>query len=177
MEEWFWVTAEEAGGVLVTATIVYAMIGVYTRLFGLRSFAKLTAFDAAMTVAIGSVFANAITSKEPTILLTAVTLGALFALQAALSSLRRVSPLAKRVMENKPALVFTRGRFLRENMVRASLCEADIWGKLREANALKLDEVHAVIVETTGDVRVLHGGDAPDERLLNGVRDGDQVFA
>lgn len=176
MIQWWWMTWSEVGGVVMTAVVIYVLIGVLTRIFGLRSFAKLSALDAAMTVAIGSVFANAITSKEPTILLTAVALLALFCLQAAFSSLRRVSRRAQEVMENTPTLVFTRGRFLRQNMVRANLTDGDVWGKLREANALDPDAVHAVIVETTGDVMVLHGDVPPDPRLLQGVRDGEQAI-
>jgi len=175
VENWFWTSWGEAGGVVLTGIAVYAMIGVFTRLFGLRSFAKLTAFDAAVTVAIGSIFASAVTARNPTILLTGVSLLTLFAMQSALSSLRRRSRWARNALENDPALVFTRGVFIRENMVRANLTEGDVWGKLREANALDPDAVHAVIVETTGDVLVLHGEGPVDARLLQGVRDGHRV--
>lgn len=46
-------------------------------------------------------------------------------------------------------------------------------GKLREANVLDLSQVRAVILETTGDVSVLHG-DVCSEKLLQGTKRLDQ---
>jgi len=42
--------------------------------------------------------------------------------------------------------------------------------KLREANVFNYHEVEAVVLETTGDVSVLHGGSNFDNDLLADVR-------
>ena len=54
----------------------------------------------------------------------------------------------------------------------AGLTEAGESGTLllREANALQLSQVRAVILEDTGDVSVLHGPEEVDDELLEGVR-------
>lgn len=64
-------------------------------------------------------------------------------------------------------------QILHENLRRARVPETDLIAKLREANVLNLDQVRAVVLETTGDISVLHGGpDGPDlePTLLTGVR-------
>ena len=42
---------------------------------------------------------------------------------------------------------------------KVEITENELRGKLREANVIRLNEVKAVVLETTGDVSVLHGDD------------------
>lgn len=74
------------------------------------------------------------------------------------------------VLENEPLLLMDGPRFLEANMTQARVTRADVLAKLREANVTHLDDVLAVVLETTGDVSVLHGGGPLDERLLDTVR-------
>jgi uncharacterized membrane protein YcaP (DUF421 family) len=57
------------------------------------------------------------------------------------------------------------GVFLDENLEVTRVTRDDIYAKLREANALRLSEVRAVILEATGDISVLHGN-KPDDEIL-----------
>lgn len=61
-----------------------------------------------------------------------------------------------------------------EIVLQVSITEADLFGKLREANAFDLRHVHAVIFEPLGDISVLDGTSGSDKsfdsRLLDGVR-------
>jgi len=46
---------------------------------------------------------------------------------------------------------------------------SDLMAKLREANVLRFDAVRAVVLETTGDISVMHG-DHLEQELVDGVR-------
>ena len=59
-------------------------------------------------------------------------------------------------MTNSPILLMENGTILSGNLKKALVSQADLMGKLREANVLQLSEVKAVIFETTGDISVLH---------------------
>ena len=48
------------------------------------------------------------------------------------------------------------GKVLKENLEKSRISESELKGKLREANVFRLSEVKAVILETIGDVSVLH---------------------
>ena len=48
------------------------------------------------------------------------------------------------------------GKILEENMAKANVSKYELIAKLREANALNFDQVLAVVLETTGDMSVLH---------------------
>ena len=171
-DQWFATDWMTVGGVMLSAVCVYLLIVIYVRLTGLRSLSKMTAPDFAMTVAVGSLFASSISTASPTVLTAAVALAALFAGQAAFAVLMR-SEAASEVLTNCPRLLYYKGEFRRDAMRECLVTEDDLRGKLREANALRLDGVHAVVFESTGDVSVLHGGDGVDEWLLKGIEGAD----
>lgn len=55
--------------------------------------------------------------------------------------------------------------------LRAIVGESDLMAKLREANVIQLDEVLAVVLESTGDMSVLHSSEKNQiaEKLIEGV--------
>ena len=48
------------------------------------------------------------------------------------------------------------GKVLKDNLKKSKVTESELQSKLREANVITLSQVKAVILETTGDVSVLH---------------------
>jgi uncharacterized membrane protein YcaP (DUF421 family) len=81
-----------------------------------------------------------------------------------------------KVASNQPLLLMRHGKIIQKNLDKSGVSKEDLMAKLREANALKLENVKAVIFETTGDVAVLHGenGSDIDEELLFGVAPMDE---
>lgn len=143
--------------ILMRAGLTVAVIIALSRLHGLRAFSKMSAFDFAITVSIGSVLASAVTTLETNISTYAFALIALFAVQIAFSQSRLRLPFIKNTIDNAPLLIMENGKLLHHNMRKAEMSEDDVWAKLREANAYDLTKVQAVIMESTGDVSVLHG--------------------
>jgi len=92
----------------------------------------------------------------------------LLSLQNLISFLRYKSGVCKQVVENEPLLVMKDGEFLQEALETTRVTEGDVIAKLREANALDLSKVRAVVLETTGDISVMHGEEF-NARLLEGV--------
>lgn len=161
-----------SGTQLVTGAVaalgIYVAVIVATRLAGLRSFSKMSAFDFAMTVAIGSLIAGAAAGQAP--LATVVTgMAVLYAAQFGVALLRRRGRLAGAV-DNTPRLLMDGDSVLHDNLAAARVSLDDLHGKLREANVLDYGQIRAVVLETTGDVSVLHGPGELDSRLLRGVR-------
>lgn len=149
---------------LVSFLVVYALIILLTRVIGLRSFSKMSAPDFAMTVAVGSLFASSISAGTPPLTLSIFGFVCLFVGQWLIAFARRKHEGFTDVVDNKPVLLMEGQTFLRENMNQTQITENDIRAKLREANVLTLDQVRAVVFETTGDISVLHTGD-PEQEL------------
>ena len=161
LETTFQIILQSVGAVVVVVTL--------TRVFGLRSFSKMSGFDFAVTVAIGSVVATTAMSTTSPFWHGALTLAALFTVQSIVAQARAHFKGLVHVTDNDPLLIMRDGEILHENLHGAGMTVGDLMGKLREANALKFSEIRAVVFEPTGDVSVLHG-QSFDDRLLDGVR-------
>lgn len=148
--------ASEGLGIVLAVTATYASILVLTRLCGLRSFSKMSAADFAMTVAVGSLFASTIATGKPSLPAGILCIALLFAGQWIVAWARRFSPTVSQFIDNEPLLLMRGSTILDENLARANVTRDDLFGKLREANALNYDQVLAVVFETTGDISVLH---------------------
>ena len=93
-------------------------------------------------------------------------------LDAALGSsakLRARSDVAERLMQNEPAILMRDGVIDDAALARTRVARSDLIAKLREANVLDFASVRAVVLETTGDISVLHG-EGLDPALLAGTR-------
>ncbi|MFQ6549574.1 DUF421 domain-containing protein [Aestuariibius sp. 2305UL40-4] len=151
---------------LVDAVVIIAALVVLTRLAGLRSFSKMSGFDFAITVAMGSVLASVVVSPDTGILAGLSALTALFLVQAVVARARVASSRTQEVLDNAPLLIMDGPTMLEGNMQAAKISRADLLGKLREANVTQLSQVQAVVFEATGDVSVLHRGDGEIDAVL-----------
>ena len=174
-DQWLLAPPSNLAMIVISAVGIYVAVILFTRLAGLRSFSKMSSFDFAMTVAIGSTVASTLAAKKPPLLQGAAALASIYALQMLLAKLRRFGWVCG-LIDNQPVLLMRDGEMIEENMRRAGVTSADILGKLREANVLERSQVRAVVFETTGDISVLHSDD-PDVELemwlLDGVEDGE----
>lgn len=153
--------------VVVAAVAIYLWVIAATRLLGLRSFAKMSAFDFAMTIATGSVIASvALGSVALTGGMTAVAV--LFAAQYSVARLRRNTRL-NQIIDNRPLLLLYEGRILDDHLAKARLTRSDLMGKLRAADVTEVATVRVVVLETTGDVSVITTSGPLDPTLLDGV--------
>ena len=156
-------------GVLL-AVIGLAWVVICVRVIGLRAFSKMTSFDFVTTVAIGSLLAGCVQATSWSALIQAlIAIAALLGIQFAVSRTRTRRDDFEGVIDNAPTLLMRDGKFLEPALLQTRTTKSDIIAKLREANVLHLSKVRAVILESTGDISVLHG-DTLDDVLLDGVR-------
>ncbi|UZH54181.1 DUF421 domain-containing protein [Salinimicrobium tongyeongense] len=163
MEEWFNIGWRAVIAILVNAVGIYIAIILFTRLAGKRSFSKMSSFDFAMTVAIGSMIASTVLSKNVSLASGILGLALIYGLQMSVAFFRRYKGVGK-VVDNSPLMLMDGKNILTKNLHRAKVTEGDLRSKLREANVLNLSQVRAVIFEATGDISVLHS-DSEDEVL------------
>lgn len=158
MKDWFTITSTSALAIVLSAIGIYAAVILFTRIFGKRSFSKMSSFDFAMTVAIGSLVATTVLSSSVSLAEGVVGMLAVYVLQISAATLRRFKWFAKAI-DNSPLLLMDGPIILHDNLRKARVAEGDIRSKLREANVIELSEIRAVVFETTGDISVLHSGD------------------
>lgn len=172
-----WFTA--SGGALLAVVLgtigLYLVILTLARWSGVRSFAQMSTFDIAVTIAIGSLMASTIVAEDPPLVQGAVALFTLYALQLITSRLRARSRAVERTTDNRPILLMGPGGTIKwRNLQAARVTESDLRTHLRQANVCDPTTVQAVVMEGTGRINVLHGEGGrlePSAWILEGVRD------
>ena len=156
-------------GLLLTAMGMVWVV-VLVRINGLRSFSKMTNFDFVMTVAVGSLLASASqTNNWEAYLQAMIAMATLFLVQSVTARMRRQSDTIEAVMQNTPVILMRNGQIIESALAETRVARSDLMAKLREANVLDIQQVKAVVLETTGDISVLHGHHCADE-ILEGTR-------
>ncbi|WP_294009415.1 YetF domain-containing protein [Sphingomonas sp.] len=158
-----------ARGLLLTFVAVLWTV-LLVRLVGLRAFSKMNSFDFVATIATGSLIAQAGTRAQWDEYLQAMAaiLG-VFLVQWLPSKARQRSDRVGNLISNEPVLLMDRGKFLDAAMAETRVSRSNMLEKLRSAGVTDVAEVRAVVLETTGDISVIRGGEI-DEKLMAGVR-------
>lgn len=155
---------------LVLTSLAMVWVVMLVRLNGLRSFSKMTNFDFVMTVAVGSLLAGASQSTDwSAFAQTLSAMAALFLVQYLTARLRQASNTFKTLVQNNPVVLMRDGVIIHEALTDTRVAKDDLIAKLREANVLDLSQVRAAVLETTGDVSVLHGAVCAED-LLQGTK-------
>ena len=171
-EKWFAIEWPQIVGISLSALGLYGGLIVFTRLMGLRSFSKLSSYDFAMTVAIGSILASTILSDSPSLAQGIVAVAVLFLIQGTISVIRRKSKLLKSLIDNQAIILMAHGEYFCDNLKEANLTKSDVQEVLRRNGLKAKSEVFAVIMETTGDMSVIkQDNTAPDWSLFDDIRD------
>lgn len=154
--------------VLIAGGATYALVIALTRFSGPRSLAKMSSFDFAATVAIGSTLSSTLLGSVP-LAAGAVGVLLLFGLQFAVAAGRQRGAFGG-LVDNTPILLMAHGRVVEENLQHVRMSRAELWSQLRQAGVRHRRDVYAVVLETAGNVSVLPAGDAVDDDLLRDVR-------
>lgn len=166
IEEWLGTSPTEVWLVAVSSISIILGVILIVRLNGLRSFSKMSSFDFAVTVAVGSLVATVAVSS--TSLLNGL-IGLLFIMGTQrLVAEGRKAGWINRLVDNRPMLLMAGTEVLHDHLTKTRVTTSDLKAKLREANVLDINQVQAVVLETTGDISVLHGTHL-DPALLDGV--------
>ncbi|MCB0096376.1 MAG: DUF421 domain-containing protein [Caldilineaceae bacterium] len=181
MFDWGWIvtTWSSLFMIFVTALGLYIFLMLCVRLAGLRSFAKMSSFDFAITVATGSLLAATLLNKEPSLLRGMMGVFALFVIQYAVSWLRRHTAIMPKLVDNQPIILMVGPQVMVENLDQARMTVGDLNSHLRLAGVINSKQVLAVIMETTGDISILRADNENyvlEPNLVADVRDAESYF-
>ncbi|AEV33270.1 putative membrane protein [Owenweeksia hongkongensis DSM 17368] len=170
--DWIYSPTDPLLETIAGSIIAFVLIILLTRIIGLRSFAKFTVYDFAVTIAVGSIISSVLTSST-SVVQGFIAIGALLGLTYVFSALQKKYKPFDNLISNDPVLLMDGSKMLYDNLKSAKVQEGQVVAKLREANVLNYDQIVAVVLESTGDISVLHRASSNDdhfeERLLQGV--------
>lgn len=167
-ESWLFTSWSTVGWIMLSGLVMLLIVVAFIRVTGLRSLAKMSSFDFAVTVAVGSIL-GAVVASSPSIADGTLAIGTLLVVQWAIAQCRRRS-FGSRLVDNTPLLLVRDGEFIEEALTTARVTRSDVIAKLRQSNVHRMNEVIAVVIETTGDISVIHGDGRLDPELFDNVR-------
>lgn len=114
------------------AAIGYILVILLVRLLGPRTVSKMNPSDFVITVALGSIVANLILSKEVTLAMGVEAIVVLLLLQLATEWISARFPNVRGVLEGSPTLLFYRGQFIRSALLKEHASETAVYKAVRE---------------------------------------------
>jgi uncharacterized membrane protein YcaP (DUF421 family) len=147
-----WDTVARSAGVAVLA---YAALTIVLRVSGKRTLAKLNAFDLVVTVAFGSCLATAIVDTSVSAAEAAVAFAVLAVLQAAVAWTSTRWRRARRTITSRPTAVVVDGELQHDVMHRERIAVDDVRTVMRSRGLTDLEEVGAVVLESSGTLSVV----------------------
>lgn len=153
-ESWF-----EFIRVLVSAVLAYLALIVWLRISGKRVLSKWNAFDFVITIALGSVLATVLLSKEVALAEGILAFVVLISLQFMITWLAVRSSVVERLIKAQPTMLLSKGKFLQGALKSQRVTKSEIRAAVRGAGIAALEEVEAVVLETDGSFSVVRHSD------------------
>ncbi len=152
--------------IVLVGGATYVALVVLLRLGGKRVLAKLNAFDLVVTVALGSMLASAVLSKDVRYVEALAGLGLLIGVQWLVSRVTTWLPGGRRFVNAEPTLVVRHGSVIETALTRARLTRGEVMQAVRSSGHGGLDRIAAVVLEPDGTLSVIPSSSAADEQAL-----------
>ncbi|OGX79488.1 hypothetical protein A6395_06335 [Exiguobacterium sp. SH31] len=153
------------GQIILTGIGAYFSIIFILRVSGKRTLSKMNAFDFIVTVALGSILATTLTSRQTPLLNGLVAFATLVALQYVMAKLAKRSKRVNELIKSTPTMLYYRGSYLEAEMRKERVLEIEVLQAIRSSGTAH-DKVEAVVLETDGTFSVL----TSTEAVLQNVR-------
>jgi len=139
---------------VVVGILAYTAIVVLVRVSGKRTLVSMNAFDCIVNVALGSLLATTVLSRDVPVVDGGAAFLVLLGLQFAVAwSSSRSTPVA-RLVRSQPSLLVYDGRFLHAAMRRERIGEAEALQALRSESIASVEDADALVLESSGSLSV-----------------------
>ncbi|MDI6719306.1 MAG: DUF421 domain-containing protein [Methanomicrobiales archaeon] len=160
---------ESIGRVLIVGVLAYVALVVLVRASGKRTLASMNAFDFIVNVAIGSILATIILSRDISLAEGIIAFVVLLGLQFIVSWSSSRSKMAAQFVKSQPGILVYQGELLRDAMRRERIDESEILQALRSEGMDSRKDAAAVVLETNGHISVLKRAERGDDSSLRNV--------
>lgn len=141
--------------ILVVAPLIYLALVLMLRVSGKRSLSKMNAFDFVVTVALGSMLASTILTKDVALLEGILGMCMLLLLQFIITWLSVRSERVSKLVKAEPTLLYHKGRYIDTNLRNTRVTPSEVKEATRVQGIGSMDDVVSVVLETDGSFSVI----------------------
>jgi uncharacterized membrane protein YcaP (DUF421 family) len=157
--------------ILVVTPLAYAWLLLALRWSGKRTLTQLNMFDFVITVAFGSTLATTILNTTVALLDGVLALALLIGLQLMVAWISVRLPWFSRLVKSRPRLLYYQGTFRHDAMRQERVRQDELLQAVRRDGLRSLEQVHAIIMETNGNLSVIKESSSADDTALDNVPD------
>jgi len=163
---------------LLVGSLSYFGLIVWLRISGKRTLSKWNSFDFVVTIALGSVLASALLSKDTSLLHEMVAVGLLVGLQFIITYASVHTSAIQSLIKSEPTLLLYKGKMLESALKKERVAKGEILAAIRLNGNACIEEVDAVVLETDGSFSVIETLNADRASAFRDVRGfKEQLFA
>lgn len=151
--------------ILVVGALAYFFLIAALRAGGKRTLAQMNTFDFVVNVALGSMFATLILSRDIVLAEGATAISLLIGLQFAVTYVTSRFPQFRQAVDAEPSLLFYHGRPLERTMKAQRIGMADLLSAARGQGLSDLSRVDSIVLETNGSLSILPDAKASDSAM------------
>jgi uncharacterized membrane protein YcaP (DUF421 family) len=144
---------------VLLSAMAFLVLVILLRILGKRMLLITSASSLAMTVALGNALATAALDDAIDIAETTTGFAVLMGLQWIIFKLVARSSTLQTLSRSREAVVFLEGKMLSEVMRQQHVAEEDVYAAIRENGYADVEEVGAVVFESSGKLSVIPGVD------------------
>jgi uncharacterized membrane protein YcaP (DUF421 family) len=152
--------------IVVVGVLGYLALVVLLRASGKRTLAQMNSFDFVITVAIGATFGRMLTARSVPLVEAVTAFVLLIGLQFVVSSVQIRWPRFASLITAQPTLLLYGGELQTSQLRRVRVTEDEVRAAVRQHGAGSLDDVTAVVMESTGTLSVIKSNELGDGSLL-----------
>ena len=156
--------------VCVVGVIAYAALILVLRMSGKRTLSKWNAFDVEVTIALGSIIATILISKDVALVEGVAAFSLLILLQYLITSASVKYGWFARVMKSEPTLLLDRGVIQQSALRKMRVTESEVKAALRASGLASYRDVYAVVLETDGSFSVIKSSGHDEKDALSDIR-------
>jgi uncharacterized membrane protein YcaP (DUF421 family) len=150
--------------VVITILAYFAMV-FFLRASGKRTLSKMNAFDFIVTVALGSALAAVSLNKDVALMDGVLSFFLLIFLQYFITWLSVRFQFVKNLITSQPKLILYKGQLNEQARKTERITMEELHLAARSKGVLSLEDIDAIILETTGEITIIERFDEKPETL------------
>ena len=160
---------EDVVRIIIIAISSYIGVVVLLRISGKRTLSKWNSFDFIVTIALGSVLASLILSKDVSLSEGITALAVLIFLQFIVTKISVHSKFMRDVVKGEPTLLLLEGEFIEKALLKTRVTESEVLATIRASGIGAIEDVGAVVLETDGSFTVIQKSSMNSRTALRDV--------
>lgn len=163
------------GRILIIGFLAYVALIICLRISGKRTLSKWNAFDFVVTIALGSILATIIVSKQTPLFEGVLAFSLLIALQFLITKISINSKFVRVSIKSEPTILLYRGKFIDEALKKQRVTESEIRAAVRNKGFAALEEIEAVVLETDGSFSVVKKSETESASAMSDVKNFEKI--